>query len=104
MAFAAMPEEVGVEGIFGVCELAEVEALSVELFGVVRVAFADCAFRGHRADFVVQELPGLRLQTRNLTPWPPSLRRKGEFKKLDVTYLPHPLFPHLREKGGTESS
>jgi len=57
MPFAAMPQQVGVEGIFGMSDLSEVQVDAALLLYVVRVAIAYRALGHHRADFLLEPLP-----------------------------------------------
>jgi hypothetical protein len=58
MPFAAMPEQVGVEGIFGMCDLSEVQVDAALLLRVMRVAITYRALGYHGADFLLEPLPG----------------------------------------------
>jgi hypothetical protein len=58
MPFAAMPEQVGVESIFGMSNISEVQIDAVLLLRVTRIAIAYRALGYHRADFLLEALPG----------------------------------------------
>ena len=58
MPFAAMPEQVGVEGIFGMSDISEVQLDAALLLCVLRIAIAYRALSHHRADFLLEPLPG----------------------------------------------
>ena len=58
MPFAAMPQQVGVESIFGMSDISEVQVDAALLLCVTRIAFAYRALSHHRADFPIEPLPG----------------------------------------------
>jgi len=58
MPFSAMPEQVGIEGIFGMSDISEVQLDAALLLCVLRIAIAYRALSHHRADFLLEPLPG----------------------------------------------
>jgi hypothetical protein len=58
MPFAAMPEQVGIEGIFGMSDISEVQIDAALLLCVTRIAIAYRALGHHCADFLLESLPG----------------------------------------------
>jgi hypothetical protein len=56
--FAAMPEQVGVEGIFGMSDISEVQVDVALLLCVTRIAIAYRALGHHCADFLLKPLAG----------------------------------------------
>jgi len=58
MPFAAVPEQVGVEGILGMSDISEVQVDAVLLLCVMCIAIAYRALGRHRADFLLEPLRG----------------------------------------------
>ena len=58
MPLAAMPKQVGVEGIFGMSDISEVQVDAALLLCVLRIAITYRALGYHRADFLLEPLPG----------------------------------------------
>ena len=68
MPFAAMPEQVGVEGILGMSDVSEVQLDAALLLCVTRIAIAYRALGHHRADFLLEPRRGfhcLRVESPN---------------------------------------
>src|SRR5581483_5013540 len=86
MAFAAMPQQVDVEGILRMSDFAEVERNGAGPFDVARVAFADRAPRCHRAYIPMQAL--LRIHAADSRARRPVSARTRQVRKPGLGCLP----------------
>ena len=58
MPFSAMPEQVGIEGIFGMSDISEVQVDAALPLCVMRIAIAYRALGHHCTDVLLEPLPG----------------------------------------------